>query len=79
MSTIAASNTAPITITPDTSGNLVMTATSSFIDTSGNTGVVSLPSGTTNNRPTVVNGMIRYNTTTARVEAYLNDAWANIV
>jgi hypothetical protein len=56
-----------------------MTATSSFIDASSNTGVVSLPSGTTNNRPTVVNGMIRYNTTTARVEAYLNDAWANIV
>jgi len=78
MSTIAASNVSPITLTPDTSGNLVMTATSGFIDASGNTNVISLPSGTTANRPTGVNGMIRYNTTTARVEAYVNGAWANI-
>lgn len=78
MTTIAASNVSVTTITQDTTGNLVMTATSGFIDASGTTGVINMPSGTTANRPTGVNGMIRYNTTTARVEAYVNGAWANI-
>lgn len=79
MTTIAASNTSVTTITQDTSGNLVMTATTGIIDASGATGVINMPSGTTAQRPTGVNGMIRYNTTTARVEAYVNGAWANIV
>lgn len=39
------------------------------------TGAVTLPAGTTNNRPTGVNGMIRYNSSTANLEAYLNGAW----
>ena len=31
------------------------------------TGAVKVPAGTTNNRPTGVNGMIRYNTTTTSI------------
>jgi hypothetical protein len=40
------------------------------------TGAVTLPAGTTNNRPTGVNGMIRYNSSTANLEAYVGGAWA---
>jgi hypothetical protein len=39
------------------------------------TGAVTLPAGTTNNRPTGVNGMIRYNSSTANLEAYVGGAW----
>ena len=39
------------------------------------TGAVTLSAGTTNNRPTGVNGMIRYNSSTANLEAYVNGAW----
>jgi hypothetical protein len=40
------------------------------------TGAVKIPAGTTNNRPTGVNGMIRYNSSTANLEAYIGGAWA---
>ena len=39
------------------------------------TGAVTIPAGTTNNRPTAVNGMIRYNTSTANLEAYVSGVW----
>jgi hypothetical protein len=39
------------------------------------TGAVKLPAGTTNNRPTGVNGMIRYNSSTANLECYVNGTW----
>ena len=39
------------------------------------TGAVKIPAGTTNNRPTGVNGMIRYNSSTANLEAYVGGAW----
>ena len=39
------------------------------------TGAVTIPAGTTNNRPTGVNGMIRYNTSTANLEAYVSGVW----
>ena len=39
------------------------------------TGAVTLSAGTTNNRPTGVNGMIRYNSSTANLEAYVGGAW----
>lgn len=40
------------------------------------TGAVKIPSGTTAQRPaSPVNGMIRYNTTTLRVEGYANNTW----
>lgn len=35
------------------------------------------PSGTTAERPTGANGMIRYNTTTGQLEAYQNGSWGN--
>lgn len=39
------------------------------------TGSVTIPNGTTNNRPTGVNGMIRYNSSTANLEAYVGGSW----
>lgn len=39
------------------------------------TGAVTIPAGTTNNRPTGVDGMIRYNTSTANLEAYVSGVW----
>lgn len=40
------------------------------------TGAVKIPFGTTAQRPAnPVNGMIRYNTTTLRVEGYANNTW----
>ncbi len=41
------------------------------------TGAVTIPSGTSNARPTGVNGMIRYNNSTANLEAYVGGAWVN--
>lgn len=41
------------------------------------TGAVTIPAGTTNNRPTGVDGMIRYNGSTANLEAYLGGVWIN--
>ncbi|MGH1376096.1 MAG: tail fiber domain-containing protein [Alphaproteobacteria bacterium] len=46
----------------------------------GGTGAVILTRGTTAERPsTGVNGMIRYNSTTNKFEAYENSAWADII
>ena len=42
------------------------------------TGALRVPSGTTAQRPTGVNGMMRYNTTTAGLEAYAGGAWTAI-
>lgn len=48
--------------------------------TFGSTGYLQLPSGTTAQRPgTPANGMIRYNTTTAKFEGYEAGAWANLI
>lgn len=41
------------------------------------TGAVTIPSGTSNARPTGVNGMIRYNNSTANLEAYVGGTWVN--
>ena len=44
----------------------------------GNAGIV-VPNGTTAQRPTIpLNGTIRYNTDTNRIEAFSNNAWVNI-
>ena len=41
--------------------------------TFNSTGAITVPNGTTAQRPAVpINGMIRYNTTTARFEGYAN-------
>jgi hypothetical protein len=43
------------------------------------TGAVTIPAGTTNNRPTAVNGMVRYNTTTYSLETYVGGSWQSVV
>ena len=80
-------SSAGLTETVDTSGILeFQTANTSalVIGTNQNanftsTGAIILPSGTTNNRPTAVNGMIRYNTDSGgAVEGYIGGAWVSI-
>jgi hypothetical protein len=77
MSTITIGNGVAnaVTYTADTTGNLVFTATGGVVNASSMNGAVAIPSGTTNNRPTGVNGIIRYNTSTANLEAYVGGSW----
>ena len=49
------------------------------LDISNSTDAVALPSGTTMQRPTPANGMIRYNATTNKFEGYENGSWANLI
>jgi hypothetical protein len=50
------------------------------LDLSQRTDAVSLPSGTTGQRPTGIPGMIRYNSTSpAAIEAYVNGAWSSLL
>jgi hypothetical protein len=49
------------------------------LDLSANTSSLYLPTGTTGTRPTGYNGMVRYNTTTPAVEAYVSNAWTNLL
>ena len=52
--------------------------TSDGVDFDG-TGSITVPQGTTSERPgTGVNGMFRYNTTDNRFEGYLNNAWGAV-
>lgn len=78
MSTISAGNTiaTSIVVTGDTSGNLVLTAQSNVVNMSTNTGAIIVPNGTTAQRPTGSNGMLRYNTTLSCFEVYSNNTWA---
>ena len=41
------------------------------------TGALTLPLGTTGQRPTAVVGMMRFNTTTASTEIYNGTIWVN--
>ena len=57
------------------------TAPTVALDVSG-TGAQSaiiLPRDTTDNRPTGINGMLRYNTSTNKFEAYENSAWTDLI
>ena len=45
------------------------------LDISQKTDALALPSGTTGQRPTGTNGMLRYNSTVPQVEAYVNGSW----
>ena len=47
---------------------------SNFISTASSTAAIQLPSGTTAQRPTAANGMLRYNSDDSTVEAY-NGGW----
>lgn len=60
-----------------TNGSNAVVIDQSQIANFTSTGAVTLPAGTTNNRPTGVNGMIRYNTSTANLEAYVSGVWVN--
>ena len=42
------------------------------------TGFLQLPTGTTAERPTAVNGMLRYNSTTGLIEGYRSAAWGTL-
>lgn len=58
--------------------NLVSINSSQLVNCTANTAIV-LPSGTTAQRPvSAVNGMIRYNSNTAVIEAYANNTWTSI-
>lgn len=59
-----------------TNGANAVVINSSQVANFVSTGAVKIPSGTTAQRPaSPVNGMIRYNTTTLRVEGYANNTW----
>ena len=45
------------------------------VDLSARTDALNLPVGTTAQRPTAANGMIRYNSSTPSVEGYVNGSW----
>ena len=52
---------------------------SSYTLSASMTSAIQLPSGTTAQRPGVpVNGMLRYNSETSNLEAYISGAWVNI-
>lgn len=73
--------------TADATGALTLqtsTTDALAIDTAQNvtlssTGALSVPSGTTAQRPSSpVNGMLRYNTTIPQLESYVNGSWVSI-
>ena len=45
------------------------------IDASSKTDAFALPTGTSGQRPTATNGMLRFNTTNTAVEAYFSSSW----
>jgi len=59
---------ANIVLTPQGTGSVTINSTQSFI----------VPVGTTIQRPTGSNGMVRYNTSTNRYEGYANGYWTNL-
>lgn len=63
------------------SGNVGIGSASpvSSLDLSQKTDAVALPSGTVSQRPTAVNGMLRYDSSTPALEAYVNGAWETLV
>ena len=63
--------------TPNTGAFTTLTASGAFTLTG--LGAMKLNSGTTAERPTPSNGMLRYNTSTAKIEAYINGAWTNLL
>jgi len=45
---------------------------------SGNTTALRVPNGTTAQQPTGATGMMRYNSTNSKIEAYVGSAWENV-
>jgi hypothetical protein len=63
-----------------TTGNLTLNAYSNVVNMGNNTGALIAPIGTTAQRPTdLVNGMVRWNTTTSAYEVYTGTTWINIL
>jgi hypothetical protein len=63
-----------------TTGNLTLNAYSNVVNMGFNTGALIAPIGTTAQRPTnLVNGMVRWNTTTSAYEVYTGSTWINIL
>jgi hypothetical protein len=62
-------------------GNVGIGSTSpvASLDISQKTDAVSLPSGTTAQRPSAVNGMVRYSQSLSALEAYVNGAWETLI
>ena len=83
MSTIINASAIGLKESVDTSGSLqLQTANTAAITITINqdvicnsTAAITVPVGTTAQRPTGVNGMIRYNSNTSRFEAYVNGSW----
>lgn len=61
-----------------TLGNIVVANGSTYINSEDSTDAVQMPAGTTAQRPTPVNGMIRYNSDNAEFEGYIAGAWGSI-
>jgi len=54
--------------------------TGAALDLSGNTNSLLLPTGTTGTRPsTGTNGMVRYNSTSPAIEAYVSNTWSSLL
>ena len=84
MTTLINASTAGLTETVDTSGALALqtaNTTAILISTTQDinctsTGAITVPVGTTAQRPTGVNGMLRYNTdNTGQLESYVAGSW----
>ena len=81
-STISAGTTSgtALNMSADTTGNLALTAVSGVIDASATTGALTVPTGTTAQRPaTPVNGMTRLNTTLNQFEIYFTTTGWTII
>lgn len=77
--TLTKSGDATGNLTLQTNGNTALTINTSQNITFNGTGAFTVPVGNTAQRPSpAANGMIRYNTTTLKLEGYINSAWANI-
>lgn len=61
-------------------GSVVLSATPTLTGNPiiSSTGSLTLPSGTTGQRPTPATGMLRFNSTTAQFEGYNGTAWASV-
>lgn len=83
MTSIINANNSGITITSDLSASVSLqtaNTTAINIDSTQNsniatTGAIIVPVGTTAQRPTATNGMIRYNTSNNAFEVYTNSSW----
>jgi hypothetical protein len=66
-------------MTLQTNGSNALTINSIQNITANSTGSITMPVGTTAQRPsTPVDGMLRYNTTISNMEIYINSSWVTL-